>query len=178
MGTPCLSQPKEPSLSSLAGALLLLDSGRSPHSQALPNLASPTSDVGLTESVRCPGSAAKSRGDHFSAQSRPCGKFCKKRLGFVATSVGPLTKNCPTSLVPQAFFILYVFLERNRRWGSPISLPLPLVSLVSPNRGRARDGLCSTCSNRLKTSSNPVNSKCACKIWQGRNIMSVSRKLC
>ena len=78
MGTPCLSRPKEPSWSSLAGALPLLDSWRFPHSQALPSLASPTANVDRAESVCCPGSAAKSRDDHESAQKRPCDKFCSK----------------------------------------------------------------------------------------------------
>ena len=44
-----------------------------------------------------------------------------------------------------------------------MSLSSPLVSLVSPNRGTALDGLCCTNSNRLKVYSNPVNSKCAGK---------------
>ena len=78
MGTPCLSRPKEPSLSSLAGALLLLDSWNSPHSPALPGLASPTSNVDRAESVCCPGSAAKSRGDLEGAPTHPCDKFCNK----------------------------------------------------------------------------------------------------
>ena len=78
MGTPCLSRPKKPSLSSIAGALLLLDSWRSPHSPAFPSLASPTSDVGRAESVCCPGSAAKLRGDNESTQTRPCDKICNK----------------------------------------------------------------------------------------------------
>ena len=92
----------------------------------------------------------------------------KKWLGFVATSVGPVTKNRQTSLVPQALFILNVFLERNRRRGSPKLLSSALVSVVSPNWGRTREGLCSTCSSRFKTSSSPVNSKCVCKIWHGK----------
>ena len=78
MGIPCLSRPKKPSLFSPAGAVLLLDSWRFPHSPALPSLASPTSDVDRAESVCCPGSAAKSRGDHESAQTRPCDKLCNK----------------------------------------------------------------------------------------------------
>ena len=78
MGIPCLSPAKEPSLSSLAGALLLLDSWRSPRSPERPSLASPTSNAGHAESVCCPGSAARSRGDHEAAQIRPCDKFCKK----------------------------------------------------------------------------------------------------
>ena len=85
--------------------------------------------------------------------------------GFGRNICGPSKKNRPTSLVPQALFILYDFLERNRRRGSPALLSSPLVSVVSPNRGRARDGLCSTCSSRLKTSSNPVNNKSGCKMW-------------
>ena len=111
----------------------------------------------------------------------------KKRLGFVATSVGPVTKNRPTSIAPQALFILYVFFEHNRRRGSPISLSSPLVSLVSPNRGRAPDGLCSTCSNPLKISSKPVNSKSACQnlarqgkswVWAGNyaELQTIQRK--
>ena len=44
-----------------------------------------------------------------------------------------------------------------------MSLPLPLVSLVSPNWGTPQDGLWSTCSNRLRTLSSPVNSKSAWK---------------
>ena len=87
-------------------------------------------------------------------------------IGFCRNVCGPSHKELPNITGPQAFFILYVFLERKRCRGSPISLSLPLVSLVSPNRERARDGLCYTCSSPLKTSSNPVNSKCACKIWQ------------
>ena len=102
----------------------------------------------------------------------------KKWLGFVATSVGPVTKNRPASLVPKTFFILYVFLERNLRGVSPASLSSALVSVVSPNRGRARDGLCSTCSNRLKTSCNPVDNKSACAMWTKRRIMRMRRKLC
>ena len=47
-----------------------------------------------------------------------------------------------------------------------MSLSSPLVVLVSPNRGTAGDGLCSTCSSRLKPSSNPVNSSCAWKFSQ------------
>ena len=75
MGSPCLSRPKEPSLSSPAGALLVVDSWHSPHNPALPSLVSPTSDVGRGDSVCCPGSAAKFRGDHESAQTRPCNNF-------------------------------------------------------------------------------------------------------
>ena len=78
MCAPCLSRPKEPSLSSLAGALLLLDSWRSRHSPEFPSLASPNSDVGRVESLCCPGSAAKFRGDHGSAQTRPCDKICSR----------------------------------------------------------------------------------------------------
>ena len=102
MGIPCLSRPKEPSLSSLAGALLLLDSWRSPqNSPALPSLASPTSDVGCSKSVCCSESAVKYRGDHESAQTRPCDKFYNKNdWVFVATSVSPVTKKRPTSLAP------------------------------------------------------------------------------
>ena len=81
--------------------------------------------------------------------------------GFCRNICGPSHKKLPNITRPQLFFILYVLLERNRRRGSPMSLSSPLVSLVSPNRGLTRDGLCSTCANRLKTSSNPVNSKCA-----------------
>ena len=92
--------------------------------------------------------------------------------------MGPVTKNRPTSLVPQGFFMLYVFLERNLRRGSAASLSSPLVSVVSPNRGRARDGLCSTCSSRLKTSSNPVNNKPACTMWTKRRTMRMRRKFC
>ena len=92
--------------------------------------------------------------------------------------MAPVTKNCPTSLVPQALFILYVFLERNLRRGSPASLSSPLVSEVSTNRGKARDGLCSTCSSQLKTSSNPVNNKSACTMWTKRRTMGMRRKLC
>ena len=79
MATPCLSRPKEPSWSFLAGALPLLDSWCSPHSQALPSLVFPTSNVGRAESVCCLGSAAKSRGDHEFAPTRPCDKFCNKK---------------------------------------------------------------------------------------------------
>ena len=79
MGSRCLSRPKEPSLSSVAGALPLLDSWRSPHSQALPSLLSPTSNVGRAESVCCPGSAAKSHGDHELALTRPYDKFCRRK---------------------------------------------------------------------------------------------------
>ena len=78
MGTPCLSRPKEPSLSSLAGALLLLDSWRFSFSPELPSLASPSPDAGHAESVCCPGSAAKSGDDHESAQTCPCDKLCNK----------------------------------------------------------------------------------------------------
>ena len=92
--------------------------------------------------------------------------------------MGAVTKNCPTSLVPQALFILYVFFERNLRRGSPASPSSPLVSAVSPSRRRARDGLCSTCSSQLKTSSNPVNSKSACRMWTKKRIASMQRKLC
>ena len=92
--------------------------------------------------------------------------------------MGPVTKKCPTSVVPQALFILYVFLERTRRRGSPASLSSPLVSKVSPNRGRARDALCSTCSSQLKTSSNPVINKSAYTMWTKRRIMRMRRKLC
>ena len=78
MGTPRLSRPKEPSLFSSSGALLLLGSWCSPHSPALPSLASPTSDVDRAESVCCLGSAAESCVGHESAQTRPCDKFCNK----------------------------------------------------------------------------------------------------
>ena len=71
----------------------------------------------------------------------------KKWLGFIATSAGPVTKNCPTSVASQVFFIFYVLSDRDRGRGSRMSLSSPLVSLVSPNRGIARDGLRSTCSN-------------------------------
>ena len=87
--------------------------------------------------------------------------------GFCSNVCGHSHINCSTSLAPPpAIFILYVFLERNRRRASALSLSSPLVSLVSPNRGAARDGLCCTCSNWLKTSSRHVNSKCAWRIWQ------------
>ena len=76
------------------------------------------------------------------------------------------------------FFILNVLLYRNRRRGLPLSQSSPLVTLVLPNRGTPRNDLCSTYSNRLETTSNPVNSKCAWNIWRTeRNIMSVSKKL-
>ena len=164
MGTPCLSRPKEPSLSSPAAALLLLRSWCSPHSPALPSLASPTSNVDRAESVYCPGSAAKSRGDHESAPTRPCDKFCSKNDSVMLQHQWAQSQRMAQH---QSFpKLLYVFFERNRRRGSPISLSSPLVSVVSPNRGRAREGFCSTCSSRLKTSCNPVKSKCACKIWQ------------
>ena len=39
---------------------------------------SPTANVDRAESVCCPGSAAKSRDDHESAQKRPCDNFCSK----------------------------------------------------------------------------------------------------
>ena len=97
-------------------------------------------------------------------------KTAKKLAGFNSNICGPSHKELPNITGPQAFFILRVFLERNRRLGSPMSLSSRLVSLVLPNRGKAREGLCSTCPNRLKTSSNPVNSKCACKIWQTKEI--------
>ena len=45
-------------------------------------------------------------------------------------------------------------------WTAPMSLLLPLVWMVSPNRRTTRDGLCSTCSKRLKTSFDPLNSRC------------------
>ena len=89
---------------------------------------------------------------HVLATNLAMTEFCRKICG-------PSHKTLPNITSPQAFFILYVLLERNRSRGSPMSLSSPLVSLVSPNRGKARDGLCSTCSNRLKTSSNPVKSK-------------------
>ena len=82
MGAPCLSRPKEPSLSSPAGALLLLDSWHFPHNRAIPSLASPITNVGRAESVCCLGSAAKFRGDHESAQIHPCDNFCN-RNGWV-----------------------------------------------------------------------------------------------
>ena len=91
--------------------------------------------------------------------------------------MGPVTKNRPISLVLQALFILYVFSERDLRRGSPISLSSPLVSAVSPNRGRGRHGLCSTCSNRLKTSSNLVNSKSAGKILAGKENHECEQKI-
>ena len=157
------------------GALLLLDSWHSRHNPALPSLASPTSGAGRTESVCCPRSAAKLRGDHESAQTRPCDKFCNKNDWVLSQHLWPqsVTKNHTTFLVPQAFFVLYVFLERNRHRGSPMLLSSPPVSLVSANRERARDVVCSTCSNRLKTSSNPVNSQCAWEIWQKKEISGV-----
>ena len=49
-----------------------------PHGQALPSLVFPTSNVGRAENVCCPGSAAKSRGDHESALTRPYDKFCSR----------------------------------------------------------------------------------------------------
>ena len=164
MGTPCLSRPKGPSLSSPAGVLLLLDSWPSPHNPALPSLASPISNVGRAESVCCPRRVAKFRDDHESAQTRPCDKFCGRHDWVFSQHLWASHKELPNTTNPHTFFILYVFLERNRRRGSPMSLSLPLVSLVLPNRGQEWDGLCSTCSHRLKTSSNPVNSKCAWKI--------------
>ena len=78
MGTPCLSRSKEPSWSFLAGALPLLDSWCSPHSQGLRSLMFPTSNVGRAESVCCLGSVAKSRGDHELALTRPYDKFCSR----------------------------------------------------------------------------------------------------
>ena len=83
-----------------AGALLLLDSWHSPRNPALRSPVSPISDAGCAESVCCPGSAAKFRDDHESAQTRPWDKFWN-RMGFVATSVGPVTKNCPITLAPK-----------------------------------------------------------------------------
>ena len=70
-------------------------------------------------------------------------------------------------------------LDGNRRRGSPKSLSSPLVSLVSPNRGTTRDGLCSTCSSRFKTSSNPVNRNSALRISRmERKMLSVRKKIC
>ena len=91
-----------------------------------------------------------------------------KVAGFCRNISGPSHKESPNITRLQAFFILCVFLERNRRRGSPISLSSALVLLVSPNRGRAWEGLCLTCSNRLRTSSNAVKNKSTCKIWQGK----------
>ena len=97
-----------------------------------------------------------------------------KMTGFCRNISGPSHKESPNITHPPSFLHLVRFLGR----GSPTSLSSPLVSVVSPNWGRAREGLCSTCSSRFKTSSNPVNSKCVCKIWQGKIILSVDRKLC
>ena len=123
------------------GALITFSRWRSPQSPALPSLAFPTSDVDRGESVCCPGSAAKSGGDQESTQTRPCNKFCKKMIEFRRNICGPSHKQSPNIIRPLAFFNLYVSLECNRRRGSPMSVSSPLVSLVSPNRGRARDGL-------------------------------------
>ena len=92
MGTPCLARPKEPSWSSLAAALLPLDSWYSPHSQAIANLVSPTSTVGRAESVCCPGSAVKPRGDHESAQTRPCDKFCNENYWVLSQHLSAQSK--------------------------------------------------------------------------------------
>ena len=89
--------------------------------------------------------------------------YAIKMTGFCCNICGPRHKESHNTTTPQALFILYIFFERNLRGGSPISLSLPLVSVVTPNCGRVRDGLCSTCSNRLKISSNPLNSKSAWK---------------
>ena len=136
MGTTCLSRPKEPSLSSPAGTLPLLDSWHSPRNPALPSLASPISSVGRAESVCCPGSAANFRGDHESVQTCPCDNFYNSNDWVLPNNFcGPSHKELPNTASPQTFFILYVFSERNPRRGSPMLIWSPIVSLVSPNRG-------------------------------------------
>ena len=123
MGTPFLSRPKEPSLYSSAGALLLLDSWCSPNNPAPPSLLSPTSDVGRAENSSCPGSAAKFRGDNESAQTHPCDQFRnrkdieKTKQGFCCNICGPCHKKLPNTTSLPNFFHLVRFLERNRRRG-------------------------------------------------------------
>ena len=68
------------------GALMIFSRWRSTSAGLMmfPSYSS-TSQLGISnrkrwsrESVCCPGSTAKSRGDHESAPTRPCGKFCNK----------------------------------------------------------------------------------------------------
>ena len=164
-GTPCTSRPKVPSLSSLVVAPLLLNSWHFPHNPTLPSLASPTSDVGQGENVCSPEVSQNlvvtmsQHRDVFATNT------AIEMAGFCRNICRPSQKKLPNIIAPpQVFFILYVLLDRNRRRGSPMLLSSLLVSLVSPNRETARDGLCFTCSKRLKTPSKPVNSKCAWKI--------------
>ena len=172
MGTPCLSRPKEPSLFSPAGALLLLDSWRSPHSPALHSLASPTSDVDRSESVCCPGNAAKSRGDHESAQTLPCDKFCNKNDLVLSHYLWDQLQRIAQHHSSPILSSFCMFSRKVTVAGAHLRHSC-VTSLVSPNQGRERVGFCSTCFNRLKTSSKPVNSQCAWKSWQMKEISGV-----
>ena len=131
----------------------------SPHNPTLRSLAAPTSEVGRAESVCCPGSAAKSRGGHESAQTCPCDKFCNKIDWALSQhlcaqsqrtaqhhSSPKLSSSCTFSWnVTVAGVHLYCSCHHSCHWCRPTEEEHWLAS--------------STFSNWLKTSSNPVNSK-------------------
>ena len=179
MGTPCLSRPKEPSLSSLVGALPLLGSWRSPHSQALPSLVSPTSNVGCAENVCCPGSAAKFRGDHESAQTRPCDKFCKKSDCVLSQHVWAQSQRIAQHHSFPKLSSSYTF-----SWN---------VNVAGAEQYRSRHHSCHWCRPTEEEHGiasvllAPIGSKHHLILWTAslrarfgkeRNIMSVSRKFC
>ena len=150
--------PKEPSLSCSAVTPVLHNSWHSSHNLTFLSLGSPTSNVGRGENVCCPGSVAKIRGGHESTQTHPYDKCSKKVTGFCPKICRPSHKKLPNLTGAQTFFILYVLLDHILRRGPLMLLSLLLVSMVLPNRGAARNGLCSACSNRPKISSNHLNS--------------------
>ena len=179
MGIPCLSRPKEPSLSSLAGSLLLLGLWCSPHSPALPSLASPTSTAGREVSVCCPGIAAKSRGDHESAPTRPCYKLCSKNDWVLSQQQWAQSQKIAQQHSFPKLSSFYTF-----------SLN---VIVAGAHQHRFRDHLCQWCRptqeehGKASVLLAPVGSKHHRTLWtanvrarcgKGRKIMSVSRKLC
>ena len=95
---------KKPSLSSPFSALLLLDSWLSPHNPAVPSLVPTNSDVGRGENVCCPGSAAKFRGDHESAKTRPCDKLDNRNEWVLSQHLRAHSQKTAQPCSPPSFF--------------------------------------------------------------------------
>ena len=179
MGTPCLSRPKEPSWSFLAGALPLLDSWRSPHSQARPSLASPTATVDRAESVCCPGSAAGSRDDHALTQKRPCDKFCKENDWVLSQRLRAQSQRIAQHYSSPKLSFSWTFsldvtsagAHQNRfrrhlcQWYHPTEEEHGIASVLLAPIGSKHCLILWPTSLRAK-------------FWQKRKIMSLSRKLC
>ena len=82
-----------------------------------------------------------------------------KITGYPGCVCWPSHKETAQLMRPHTFFILYDRFERTLLRSSLPSVSSPLVSVVPNVWGTTRDELCSMCSTRPKTSSNPVNNQ-------------------